>query len=349
MKIALLTDLFYPYLLGGGERQFFEISKRLAKNGHDVHVFTLRLPNEDRFEIVDGVKIHRSGLVHPKDGRSFYQLLSIPFEFPKIKGFDIVHANQGISSLFGNFSRSSKFISTYHDFYIDKWSKYYKFPFSLFGRTLEFFWSKSRYDKLITVSNATKRKMEFFGMKNISVIPNGIELKKYKRSKKEKTVLYIGRLVKYKHVDELIKVMSKIQKRYDYKLKIIGMGEEYENLRELSKKLNVDVKFYGFASERTKLDELSKAEIFVNPSTVEGFGIVLLEAMASGCKVVAKPLDAYEFCNGENSILANNLEVGIESAIKSRGIEREAINTAKNYSWDKIVNELEKIYSSLYE
>jgi len=352
MKIAFLTDLFYPYLLGGGERQFFEIAKRLAKK-HDVHVFTLRLPGQKDFEIVNKIKVHRFGLIHPMNKRSFYQLLSVPLEFPKIAGFDIVHANQGMSSFFGNFKNivdiNEKFVVTFHDLYIDKWSDYYKFPFSLFGRTLEFLWSKSKYDKIITVSNATKKKLNFFGMKKISVIPNGIDVKKYYSRKKEKTILFIGRLVKYKHVDELIVAMSKIQKKYNYKLKIIGMGEEYESLKELSKKLKVNAKFYGFVSEKKKLEELSRAEIFVNPSTVEGFGIALLEAMASGCKVVAKPLDAYEFCNSSNSILVKDIEKGIKQAIVTKGLKKDSIKTANKYSWDKITEKIERLYSSFYE
>ncbi len=346
MKIALLSDLFYPYLLGGGERQFYEIGRRLAKK-HEVHVFTLRLPGEKREEIVENMIIHRGGFVHPMDRRSFYQLLSVPLMFRDVTGFDVVHANQGMSMFFGLFreliDKNERFVATFHDLYIDRWKIYYKFPLSLMGRTLEFLWTRSKYDSIISVSNATREKLKFFGLDS-TVVPNGIDFGRYMSRKKEKTILYIGRLVKYKHVDELIRVMKKVQEKYDYKLKIIGMGEEFENLKRLSRKLGVDAEFLGFVPEDRKIEELSRAEIFVNPSTVEGFGIVLLEAMASGCKVVARPLPAYEFCTSKNSILTNDFYEGIITAINSKINGRD---TARKYSWDRIVREIEKIYFSV--
>ncbi len=345
MKIALLSDLFYPYLLGGGERQFFEIGRRLARK-HDVHVFTLRLPGSAKEDFKDGMAIHRGGAVHPLDHRSFYPLLTVPSLFRKIKGFDVVHANQGVSSFFGIFrdavDRNEKFVATFHDFYIDKWGAYYKFPSSFMGRALEFFWEKSKYDDIIVPSPATQEKLEFFGMRS-TVIPNGIEFDKYKIRKKEKTILYVGRLVKYKHVDELIRASVEIQRRYGYRIKIIGQGEEMGNLKRLTKSIGADVQFLGFVSDEVKIDELSRAEIFVNPSTVEGFGIAVLEALASGCKVVAKRLPAYYFCKN-TAILTDDIKSGLRKAIDWKPSKAKLRNSVRKFSWNSVAKEVEKIY-----
>ncbi len=337
MKIALMTDLFYPYLLGGGERQFYEIAKRLARR-HDVHVFTLRtLPTE-----LPNVHVHRFGAVHPMNGRSFFKLLSVPMMFPKVRGFDVVHVNQGISALYGMCEelsrRNGKIVATFHDLYINDWGRYYAFPSSLFGRVLEFLWVRMPYDDVIVPSASTQRKLKFFGVSS-TIVPNGIDFEKYKIKRKEKTILYIGRLVKYKHVDDLIRAVRGL----DYKLKIIGQGEEMESLTKLAKRLGVDAEFLGFVPEERKIDELARADIFVNPSMVEGFGIVILEALASGCKVVARPLPAYDFCEG-NAIFDNDIRRGIERAMLWKVSRARLRGAARPFSWDNVVKQIERVY-----
>ena len=64
MRIAMIIDLFYPYQLGGAERQFFELAKRLAKR-HEIHVFTLKLRGCKPEERYHGINIHRVGIPHP--------------------------------------------------------------------------------------------------------------------------------------------------------------------------------------------------------------------------------------------------------------------------------------------
>ena len=44
MKIVLISELFWPFRLGGGEKQFFELAKYLAKKRHEVHIYTVKLP-----------------------------------------------------------------------------------------------------------------------------------------------------------------------------------------------------------------------------------------------------------------------------------------------------------------
>jgi glycosyltransferase involved in cell wall biosynthesis len=101
MRIALLTELFYPHM-AGTERRFLEIGKRLAMRGHDVHVFTLHYDrNLPREEIVEGMSVHRYGntrkYISTKGFRSLDGVLKYSFQtFIQLlkQDFDIYYSNE---------------------------------------------------------------------------------------------------------------------------------------------------------------------------------------------------------------------------------------------------------------
>ena len=100
-------------------------------------------------------------------------------------------------------------------------------------------------------------------------------------------ILSAGRLVKEKGFDCLIKSFSRLQQRCNARLVILGEGNEEENLRALSRELGIaeDVILLGYQDNPYKY--MKHADIFVLPSRYEGFGIVIVEAMACGVPVVA--------------------------------------------------------------
>jgi glycosyltransferase involved in cell wall biosynthesis len=62
LRIAMISELFMPYVKGGVERRYWEIARRLAKR-HEVHEFTMRLPGTPAEEVIEGVSVHRTGYV----------------------------------------------------------------------------------------------------------------------------------------------------------------------------------------------------------------------------------------------------------------------------------------------
>lgn len=358
MKIAMLSDLFYPYQLGGAERQFYEIARRLAKK-HEVHVYTVRIKNYPKEEIFENIHIHRLGLPHPNKRRSLISLMSYFISLRRIIGelddFDIIHANQA-AGIFSHFYKGNPpFVLTIHDLYLNDWKKYFPFPLSIAGQKLERLMIKGRYSKIITISEISRKKITEQGMKApITVINNGIDLENIKkiRGKRRNGVIFIGRLVKYKNIDVLIGAMKKVQEKFPKKvLVIVGSGEEENALKELAAKLGVNAKFMGYVPEEEKIRAIKSAEVFVSMSSVEGFGISLLEAMASRTPVIAKRLECYkEFCNNKNSILIDekNLAESIIHLLKNRGLRKRlslnGIKTAKEFSWDRVAKKIEKVY-----
>ncbi|GEM_PF-5898733 len=358
----MLIDLFYPYQLGGAEKQFYELAVRLAKK-HEVHVYTLNIEGCPSDEKINGVYIHRIGYRNPSKNRSLLSLLTYfmktPYILKEIRKFDIIHANQ-ISSLFSFFKWHIKkpFVVTIHDIYWDQWKDYYKFPLYYIGKSMELLLSKLNYDKIITVSKASKNKIRKLGFRSsIDILHNGIDFKKISniQYKKQNHFVYIGRLVNYKNVDKIIIAMKKINELYpDIQLRIVGSGEQKNYLENLAKKLNVNVKFLGYLNEEDKFKEIKTARAFVSMSSIEGFGISLLEAMACGTPVVAKKLDAYEeFCNSNNSLLINEKDLektllNLLSDIKlQKKLAKEGLETAEKFDWNNSVKNLEKIYNSV--
>jgi glycosyltransferase involved in cell wall biosynthesis len=97
----------------------------------------------------------------------------------------------------------------------------------------------------------------------------------------------IGRLVARKRVDQLLKMLSRLEQT-NAKLVVIGSGPESEYLKELASSLGLAdrVHWTGFVDEKVKQQILQASDVFVSTSEHEGFGLVFLEAMAYGLPVV---------------------------------------------------------------
>lgn len=139
----------------------------------------------------------------------------------------------------------------------------------------------------------------------ITIIPNGIDVKKYHKAalrktplnEDEPTVLYIGRLEGRKGVKYLLNAFQVFaQDNSDAKLVIVGDGPEREKLELLAEDLKIkNISFLGHVSEELKLDLLAQADMLCSPALFgESFGLVLLEGMASGTVCVAGNNSGYE-------------------------------------------------------
>ena len=104
-------------------------------------------------------------------------------------------------------------------------------------------------------------------------------------------ILSVGRLVKQKQQDQIIQAYAKSGIYKDFDLVILGEGSELESLVRLTEKLNIKkhVFFEGFCDQADSF--YSKASCFVFSSAYEGFGLVLVEALANGCPVVSYDCD----------------------------------------------------------
>ena len=298
MRILMGSDLYHPYLLGGGERRMYEIAIRLAKE-HEVHMITRKIKGLPDYELHQKVHVHRifvpSGstkLTSFIDGFRF--MIGSAKKALNLRTFDIYAPQQFFpipSFWLASKIRGKPIVVTIHDVYGKTWTQKY----GIRGSSMLIFEKimiRLPYTRIITVSNASRKKLIAEGVppEKIEVVPNGVDLKMFKRVKAKKSkkprVIYLGRLVGYKHVDDLLVAFSRL--KMDAELYIVGEGEEKAELEKLAKHLGIEKKviFTGFVDEPRKIELLKSSHLLVLPSTTEGFGISLLEAMADRKSVV---------------------------------------------------------------
>lgn len=173
------------------------------------------------------------------------------------------------------------------------------------------------------VSDAAAEYVRTLTRADINIIPNGIDLAAYTFKPKAahnstKTILYIGRLERRKGVKYLLKAFQLLEARdKDVQLVIAGDGPDRQKLTEYTKELKLKhVHFLGFIDEAKKQELLHTADLFCSPAVYgESFGIVLLEAMASGLVTVAGDNPGYSaVMQGVGSISLVNPKDTVEFA-----------------------------------
>ena len=172
-------------------------------------------------------------------------------------------------------------------------------------------------DRFLAWSRVSSRHMEY--------LPNTVDLQEFSPGPKEpalearygirgrRVLLTVGRLVaaeRYKGFDAVIEVLPRLlEKNPDLAYLIVGDGTDRQRLQERVRSEGLDdcVRFAGYISEREKAGHYRLADVYVMPSKGEGFGIVLLEALASGIPVVASKVDGSReaVLDGQMGILVN--------------------------------------------
>ena len=108
------------------------------------------------------------------------------------------------------------------------------------------------------------------------------------------TILWEGRMIRLKRADLLIKAAKELRDRgYDLRVKLIGDGDQKDNLRMLTQKLGLEdiVTFEGFLKPDEARERMSRSQIYVCTSNhLEGWGSVIYESLNAGCAVVASHL-----------------------------------------------------------
>tara|TARA_B100000902_G_C27322533_1_gene925735 strand:- start:11074 stop:12216 length:1143 start_codon:yes stop_codon:yes gene_type:complete len=205
--------------------------------------------------------------------------------------------------------------------------------------------------------------------KEIKVIPNFIDSSLYNFKKNnslrsefasmnEKIVIHISNFRKVKRVQDVIKIFSKINKQIPSKLLLIGDGVERLKMEQLSRSLNLcnSVRFIGKLKAVEKI--LSVSDLFLLPSDTESFGLVALEAMASGVPVISSNSGGLPEVNvdGSTGFLLNvgDIDSMADKAIKLLNdkdmlakFKENSYSHAMKFDLPKILPLYENIYEDL--
>jgi glycosyltransferase involved in cell wall biosynthesis len=382
MKILIISYDFYPNI-GGVAQHVFNLSKSLKIRNHEVHVFTLRYSLKDKFvEDLFGVKVFRFFTFNISKLRGIlwlFQVIFFGFFYSIFKRLDVIHTHTVIpDSLAGLFIFSKKKIFTNHssqflELYDDKNKNLLKLFYIMILK---------KFNNIIAPSIELKEKSEKFFNKNSFYIPNGVDIEKFKpisleeKDKKKKEIfnklnlekreylIFCPRRLEPKNGVEYFVGAIKLVLEKEKKLWAIISGNEYikeyaSKIKNMIKELNLSnyIFFTGPVPHEQIIEFYQASDIVVLPSLMEATSISGLEALACGVPVVGTtvggiPEIVYDDVNGllvppkdYNKLaealvdLLKNKEKRLNMSLKAREI---IIN---KFSWDKIVEEVEKIYS----
>ncbi len=175
------------------------------------------------------------------------------------------------------------------------------------------------------------------------------------------TVLYVGRIKRYKSVDVAIRAMPEVVRHVpDARLAVVGSGDNLDDLKRLASSLGIAdrVEFTGFVSTAEKVDWMRRSHVMVNPSPREGWGLTNIEAGACGTPAIASDADGLRdsvrdgvtgmlFPYGDHGTLSGHLVKILTDAAFRERLSRNAAEWARTFTWEHAARETMEIVDSI--
>jgi len=372
MRIGIVC---YP-TYGGSGVVATELGKFLADLGHKIHFITYRTPTRLDF-INENLNYHEVFIPkYPLFEYPPYELAlaSKMVNVVKYEKLDLLHVHYAIPHASAAFM--AKQILKNENLNIPVITTLHGTDITLVGKDISYApvvaFSINKSDGVTAVSNYLKKDTyEHFKIEQeIEVIPNFIDLKRFKRQKKdhfrkaiapnsEKVIVHISNFRKVKRVQDVLKIFSGIREVLPSKLLLIGDGPERVKMENLTRELQVadDVRFLG------KLDlieeVLSISDLFLLPSEKESFGLAALEAMACEVPVVSSNAGGITELNihGVTGFVSEvgNINEMVEYSIKILDNEnlpkfrKQALENAKKFDSHVVVPKYVSFYEKISE
>jgi len=336
---------------GGAEIHLHEIFKRIARNGHQVTLITSKYKGCKKEETIEGIRVVRIGT------KFTFFLFVFLYYITKLRGRDFDFVIDDISKIpiFSPLYVKKPLIAIIH--HLHGKTLFKELPFfvavfaSLCERLVPLVYKKI---PIITVSESTKRELILKGLpkNNIKIVYNGINHNLFKPGTKSENplIIYVGRVKRYKQLEDLIKAFKIIKENgKNTELIIAGKGDHHEELEELVKKLNIDsnsVRIYRNITEQEKIDILQRGWIYVTTSMKEGWGLSIIEANACGTPAIAYKIPGLQdsIKNGQTGFLvkygdirelANTIERVLSDTKLREKLTHNTTAWAKNFNWNK--------------
>jgi len=379
MKICRIVNSFQnkDQIKGDLGPNYYYLSKYAVEKGFDVHVVCGRTAGQEKYEDIDGIKIHR---VSPLTNRRSYlygEFAKKSFEKVKELKPDLVHGHTSIH--FGCIRNRRKIdapIITHFHTVLDAYKLMDYLPTSYNPKeaiiyrlmTMSYFpeykYLLNNSDNIIAVSEYCANSIrKYLPDAKIKVIYNGVDTSIFKPVKSDikeqlnadHLILYVGRAVPWKGIQYLLKATVELNKKFD-NLKVLLLGVERPDtkifcdwLKDIAKKNNLDNVIFSEPVPYTELPKYySAADCFVLPSYPEALGKVILEAQACSCPVVATNWGGIpEIVDKKSGLLfepksSSDLPEKISRVLKDK--DEFGIKSVQVQSWEITAEELQKYY-----
>ena len=367
MKIALVSPYDFTWH-GGVTVHISQLAHQFTGMGHQVKILAPYSPLTRVSEESEFVPLGRSVPI-PSGGSVARLSLSIWLrgkvkDFLKTERFDVVHLHEPLMPVLPLLAlqpSNSLNVGTFH---------------AVYGRFRNYGWSHpvlkywfKRLNGLVAVSPAARRYVSRFFPGAYRVIPNGIDVDHFSAARPpipelddgKLNILFVGRMEKRKGLRYLLEAYGKLKWDFpDIRLVVVGPGNlDKDCYRILSERNLKDVVFTGSVPYQELPRYYRSAQICCAPATGrESFGIVLLEAMASGKPVVASRIEGYSavLTHGEEGLLTapkDSFSLAEAIALMIRNPElrdqmaERGRQTVEQYRWEKVARQVMDYYLNL--
>jgi glycogen(starch) synthase len=388
-RVLILSWEYPPLIEGGLARHVRKLSEGLVERGTEVHVLTRGGEESPADEIVSGVHIHR--VIEPKRPTELTEfvawvermnsdMLAAGVELGDTFDFDLVHGHDWLVAMAcDHLARrfDCPLVTTIHatehgrhQGWVDKHPQSY-----IHGVER---WITNRSDRVIACSYYMREQVaDIFGVdeERITVIPNGIDpddlrfgeepelarLRGEFAEPDEKLVLLIGRLVYEKGFQLALEAMPRvIAEAPGTRFLVAGSGTHEEELRKQAEELELTEHgtFLGWIGDDVLHSLYRIADVCVVPSIYEPFGLVALEAMASGCPcIVADTGGLREVVPDDGAGLrfrARDPEALADVAVRvlcdaelGRRLVAEGLDHIRSFDWADVAADTAALYGDL--
>lgn len=369
MKILIVSDPYYPYPSGVTE-YVHNLAKFLRKFKHEVDIVATSFDRKEDKKY-DAIRVGRVFYL-PFSGS--YATLPVGWEVPakmrdivERSGYDVIHLN---GPLFPNLSfyalkySKTKTVATFHS----ALGKKIRFGRNIFHKLFGKYYAKLAAK--IAVSRAAMLTYQPYIPGDYKIIPNGVDTERFSlkgetfpKMKEENSILFLGRLDPRKGLDRLLHAFVYVKEKVNnVSLKVVGKGPLEKTYKKLAVELGIDkeVSFEGYGKIEDIPRYFRSAKLYTSPATRgESFGIVLIEAMACGCPVVASDIEGYrEVINSpKDGILVDTkdpleyadtiVEVLRNEKLRNSLIKEGLKKVKEKFSWEKVAREIENLYKEI--
>lgn len=380
MKIGMVTRTIFPFDRGGIQRHVAEISKALSKEGVEVHIFIVGkglginraiYPNTPLSQTLleNGVHLHPvTVLPIPRltFGEYFSYSLNAARHLRKID-LDLIHG-QSMYSFGCALKKKFPLVVTAQGPQIVEFKTILGSKATLnhivtdAASVFMEAYSSRKADRIIVDSEDSKQTVvEKYGADESKVrviLKEGVNCDQFGPSSCESNIiLFVGRLHERKGLDLLLPIFKKVLEEEEALLRIVGSGEKEKALKLQAERLSLqkNVEFLGYLPDSEMQKQYSEASIFVSPSRYEGFGIVLLEALASGLPLVATKtgISSKVVEEGKNGFLVDyeNMGEAILKLLRDKDLRvrmgDSSRKMAQDYTWSSAAKRMIAIYEEL--
>lgn len=334
---------------GGTERVSITIANALAKQGYDVSFISIG-GDKPFFELDKCIQVHAMNKLPYSLKKDYFSITKNLRQCVKSLQLDTLIVVDGAIMLFAALALLNLNVKSI------LWEHYaFHFSGNRLVRTMGKYLAVTCCDHIVTLTPAEQQLwQEKFRSKKIIQIanPNTLLPQGQFAQWENKTILSVGHLFAYKGFDYLLRAWQLLAaKNPDWKVQIVGSGEEEQSLKTLAKTLNIDHSVQFIPRNNQVAFYYENSAIYCLPSQTEGLPLVLIEAMGFGLPIVAfhcSPGVAQLVKNEQNGFLCeqNNIEQLAESLqklmndpVRYQQMSSESRRLSQDYDIDTIIQQ----------